>query len=452
MSLTTRTTLGARERITPPHTPANCRGLGPATNPFHLTGKSGPAGPHAGPRWQVAGSGGGSKSHPPPVPIAANLRTPSPGWTAEKRCYRNPLAITWRPRTTNCLLPLLAAPLSALPPAPPPPAPASFAQPRPFPAESPRLRTATSALPPSRALPGEEWGRRRRLEKSMKLRRKERRQRAGPEAPEPRLPATPQSGRGKWRRQVAGSWWATLTEVVAVTERRLLPPVRIGDVEEHGVVGPVPEGGRGWVRREQVRGRGRRGRWAGRARRRRGGLLPAAISLRLPASLPHPAPLPGPRRPRGRGAELPPAAHDLNLSLWGPPSQRAGTLPFLAESLPDRRVPPRKLALPGAPSPPRFLRLWPELLPPGTGGAGRAFWARRGGGERASGAALWFSGALKLSSAGRWLPESYWLQKFVIGRSRLLLLGWWLGLGALGEFITCWEGWGGLQNWVSLSF
>lgn len=76
MPLTTRTTLGAGACITPPHTPANCRGLGPVTSPSHPTGESGPAGPHAGPRRRVAGSGGGSKSHPPPVPIAANLRPP----------------------------------------------------------------------------------------------------------------------------------------------------------------------------------------------------------------------------------------------------------------------------------------------------------------------------------------------------------------------------------------
>ncbi|KAM6217288.1 putative C-_U-editing enzyme APOBEC-4 [Rhynchocyon petersi] len=42
--------------------------------------------------------------------------------------------------------------------------------------------------------------RRRRLERSVNLRRKERDQRAGSEPPEPPLPATPQSGRGKWRR------------------------------------------------------------------------------------------------------------------------------------------------------------------------------------------------------------------------------------------------------------
>lgn len=94
-------------------------------------------------------------------------------------------------------LPSARGPAFGPPSGPAPSAPASFAQHRPFPAESLRLRTAFSALPPSRALPGEERGRRRRLEKSMKLRRKERRQRAGPEAPEPRLPATPQSGRGK---------------------------------------------------------------------------------------------------------------------------------------------------------------------------------------------------------------------------------------------------------------
>lgn len=66
-----------------------------------------------------------------------------------------------------------------------------------FPAESPRLRIVSRALPASRALPGEEQGRRGRLEPSVNLRGKERGQRAGPEPPEPGLPATPQSGRGK---------------------------------------------------------------------------------------------------------------------------------------------------------------------------------------------------------------------------------------------------------------
>lgn len=64
-----------------------------------------------------------------------------------------------------------------------------------FPAGSPRLRTASSALLASRALPGEEQGRRGRQEPSVNLRRKERGQRAGPEPPEPGLPATPQRKR-----------------------------------------------------------------------------------------------------------------------------------------------------------------------------------------------------------------------------------------------------------------
>ena len=69
------------------------------------------------------------------------------------------------------------------------------------------MRAASSALPPRRAPLWGAWGRRRRVEEGASLRRKERGQRAGPEPPETRLPATPLSGRGKWRRQSAASSW-----------------------------------------------------------------------------------------------------------------------------------------------------------------------------------------------------------------------------------------------------
>lgn len=49
MSPISRRMLGARACITAPHTPANCRALGLTAGPSHLTGKSGPAGPDAGP-------------------------------------------------------------------------------------------------------------------------------------------------------------------------------------------------------------------------------------------------------------------------------------------------------------------------------------------------------------------------------------------------------------------
>lgn len=48
-SLTSRRMLGARTCITAPRAPANCSGLAPTTSPSRLTGKSGPAGPYAGP-------------------------------------------------------------------------------------------------------------------------------------------------------------------------------------------------------------------------------------------------------------------------------------------------------------------------------------------------------------------------------------------------------------------
>lgn len=98
---------------------------------------------------------------------------------------------------TNRLLPVPASPLSALPHAPPPTAPASVAPPHFF-----LRRVRACALCPARSQPrarsrGQEQGRRGRLQPSVNLRRKERGQRAGPEPPEPGLPATPQSGRGK---------------------------------------------------------------------------------------------------------------------------------------------------------------------------------------------------------------------------------------------------------------
>lgn len=61
----------------------------------------------------------------------------------------------------------------------------------------------------------------------MPPRRKERRQRAGPEASEPRLPATPQSGRGKWRRPGCGFLVGCASRGPGSTERRLWPPVRL---------------------------------------------------------------------------------------------------------------------------------------------------------------------------------------------------------------------------------
>lgn len=143
----TRMMLGARACITLSHTPANCRGLGPAASPSHPTGTSGRARPYAGPRGQVnASDGGGRKSqgHPPPLPIAENLKPP--GLDRRKAFLWEPPVDHVTDPATNRLLPLPAASLSARPAAP-----ASFAQPLPFPAASPRLRSVLRAPSLARA-------------------------------------------------------------------------------------------------------------------------------------------------------------------------------------------------------------------------------------------------------------------------------------------------------------
>lgn len=116
--------------------------------------------------------------------------------TAEKRFYGNPLRsreALGRP-IAFCRCPRRRfRPSLMLRPRPPPPP-----WPRPFFLR----RVRACALCPARSQPrarsrGQEQGRRGRLQPSVNLRSKERGQRAGPEPPEPGLPATPQSGRGK---------------------------------------------------------------------------------------------------------------------------------------------------------------------------------------------------------------------------------------------------------------
>lgn len=184
--------LGARACITLSHTPANCRGLGPAASPSHPTGKSGPARPYAGLRGQVnASDSGGRKSrgHPPPMPIAENLRPPRldrrktflwepPGDHVTRSGNQSPLTSArgrafcppGRPRLLRSAPPLFCRESA--------------------PAQCP-ARAHRRARSPRSA--GAAWG----VEESANLRRKKLGQRAGPEPPEPRLPATPQNGRGK---------------------------------------------------------------------------------------------------------------------------------------------------------------------------------------------------------------------------------------------------------------
>lgn len=133
----------------------------------------------------------------PPAP-SAHRRQPQTSWTGPQRSVSMETPGGHVTRLSAQLpLPSVRLPAVCPPSRPAPSRPRPFAPPRPCPAERPRLRPASSALPPPRARPGGEQGRRGRPELGENLGRKERGQRAGPEPPEPGLPATPQSGRGK---------------------------------------------------------------------------------------------------------------------------------------------------------------------------------------------------------------------------------------------------------------
>lgn len=179
----------------------------------------------------------------PPAPSAHRRQPKTPvDRTAEKRFYGNPGDHVRRP-DNQLRLTSAAAPLSALPSAPPPPAPAFFAPPRPS-AESLRMRTASGARSRSFALPGEATGRCGWLELSWLAEGGARRART------PRTARAPIAGDAPERKREVRApgcgllpGWAVLRK--RRTQRRPSLPVRIRDVEEHGVVGPVPEGGRG---------------------------------------------------------------------------------------------------------------------------------------------------------------------------------------------------------------
>ncbi|XP_039108923.1 protein diaphanous homolog 1-like [Hyaena hyaena] len=135
---------------------------------------------------------------------------------------------------------------------------------------------------------------------------------------------------------------------------------------------------------------------------------------------PHRAPLPGPRRQRGLRSRAAPGARSSRVSLGSPTPRGQGTLPFLTASPRPPRVPPGKLALPRAPSLPGFLRLRPELPPPGKWRGGRTLTAR----GRQLVLLCGPPGAPQVSSPGRGVPGPHRLQKFLIGRSGLIAVVW----------------------------
>lgn len=113
-------------------------------------------------------------------------------------------------------------------------------QPRPFPAAGPRVRGASRALPCRRALPGDA-GAERGLKDGCKQRR-----RPSPLARRPRsLQAAAAGDAPERKREVSRTGLGSLKERHrgGAGQRR----VAIRDVEEHGVVGPLPEGGRGRI-------------------------------------------------------------------------------------------------------------------------------------------------------------------------------------------------------------
>lgn len=179
------------------------------------------------------GGGGSTPGHAPEVPIASCPRPPA-------RLDRRK-AFLWEPPGHHVTLPggqsrLRAASAGFLAAR----RPRLLLQPRPFPAADRRVRCASRALPCRRALPGDAgaerglrdgWELMRRPSRLARRPRSEQAAAAG-DAPE-RKREVSRTGLGSLKERHRGG----------AGQRR----VAIRDVEEHGVVGPLPEGGRGRI-------------------------------------------------------------------------------------------------------------------------------------------------------------------------------------------------------------